>query len=498
MIRTSLPSKREPAPLAASPEETVPWGWLEVFVVVQFLSPALLFLPGAQSMRFAIRALPFITSLVFWVVIAMRPVKKAGLARGERGRRGMGRHPSRPSEGGAGKWLMFALLTYPLGFAHPDSVFAPAVAQWIFQLAIAGPCFWAWRLVRGPAMIERFVWLVLACNAASAGVGALQVYWPDHFMPPEFSRVGLAMNQYWVEALSYIGSSGQRIVRPPGLSDQPGGAAGAAMIIGTLGIVLASRADYGWLKRFFCIGAAGLGMFVLYLCQVRSLFLVMLIGVLVAGLILLRSGHFQRVAAMAGLAGILVTTTFGWAVAVGGKSVADRFLGIKEEGVVESFQRNRGLFLEYTLEEILLDYPLGAGVGRWGMMNIYFKSVGDREVEPIHVEIQMTGWILDGGWALLLCYVTAIGLAMRQIFRTAMAAPSAPLAYAATVAFSFNLAVIAQSFAGPTFNTQAGIMFWLIYSVVTRAFELSGPAEPHLPLPAEPSPSRPAKRFLTQ
>ena len=49
---------------AESTAETLPrWGWLEVFVLIQYLSTALLFLPGAQSYRFAIRALPYLSSL---------------------------------------------------------------------------------------------------------------------------------------------------------------------------------------------------------------------------------------------------------------------------------------------------------------------------------------------------------------------------------------------------------------------------------------------------
>src|SRR5688572_8986648 len=42
----------------------VPWGWLELFVVVQVLWGVLLFVPGSQGYRFYIRPFPFVSSLV--------------------------------------------------------------------------------------------------------------------------------------------------------------------------------------------------------------------------------------------------------------------------------------------------------------------------------------------------------------------------------------------------------------------------------------------------
>ena len=42
----------------------VPWGWLELFVLVQVLWGVLLFVPGSQGYRFYIRAFPFVSSLV--------------------------------------------------------------------------------------------------------------------------------------------------------------------------------------------------------------------------------------------------------------------------------------------------------------------------------------------------------------------------------------------------------------------------------------------------
>ena len=60
------------------------------------------------------------------------------------------------------------------------------------------------------------------------------------------------MNPDLVSSLTYRGADGQEIVRPPGLSDLPGGAAVAAMLTMTLGVVMAFR------QHTSLVGACGL------------------------------------------------------------------------------------------------------------------------------------------------------------------------------------------------------------------------------------------------
>ena len=47
---------------SASPEDEQ-WGWAEAFLVLQFLWGLALFVPGAQSYRTYVRALPYVSSL---------------------------------------------------------------------------------------------------------------------------------------------------------------------------------------------------------------------------------------------------------------------------------------------------------------------------------------------------------------------------------------------------------------------------------------------------
>ena len=83
-------------------------------------------------------------------------------------------------------------------------------------------------------------------------------------------------------------------------------------------------------------------------------------------------GSIIQSAWIGGICAFLLVVTFSWAVAVGGQSISDRFSSIADGSISQTFQQNRGIFITYTFEELLLQYPFGAGVGRWGMMNVYF------------------------------------------------------------------------------------------------------------------------------
>ena len=191
-------------------------------------------------------------------------------------------------------------------------------------------------------------------------------------MPPEFSRLALALNADIVGALTYIGADGREIVRPPGLSDIPGGAAISATITALLGFAFATRAQADHKRRVLFLAASLVGLTVVYLTQVRSMLVMICFCMMAAGAVRLRHGRVAHTAWIAGSAAALVIASFTWAVAVGGDSVVDRFQSLLDTGVVQSYQENRGIFLTYTLQELLYEYPFGAGIGRWGMMSAYF------------------------------------------------------------------------------------------------------------------------------
>ena len=84
---------------------------------------------------------------------------------------------------------------------------------------------------------------------------------------------------------------------------------------------------------------------------------------------------------------------------------------------------------------------------------------------PIHVEIQLTAWLVDGGLPLVVLYGGAIAAAMLALWRRATVGTGLGT-YAAAVVLCLNLFMVGQSFAGPTFNSLGGIQFWLLTSAL--------------------------------
>jgi hypothetical protein len=287
-------------------------------------------------------------------------------------------------------------------------------------------------------------------------------------MPPEFSRLALRLNADIVGALTYIGADGREIVRPPGLSDLPGGAAVSATITALLGFAFATRERTTHQLRLWFIAASVVGLTVVYLTQVRSMLVMICVCMAAAGAVRLRQGRMAHTAWIAGSAAALVVASFTWAVAVGGESVVDRFQSILDVGVVQSYQENRGIFLTYTFQELLYEYPFGAGIGRWGMMSAYFGDPTNWQFPALWAEIQLTGWLYDGGVLLWICYAGAIAAATYHTYRVACS--SEPyLSDLATMVLSVQVLVIGLCFTGPVFNTQTGIVFWLLSASVYGA-----------------------------
>src|SRR4051794_5689807 len=179
------------------------WGWLELFVAMQLISSALLFLPGAQSYRTVVRAMPYGGSLVALVHLMFRG--------------------SRDPLTTSARWLLMSFALLAANLLNPSTHLEAGVAQIIFQIAIAAPMFWVPRVIGSQERFARLLWIILGASFLSAALGVLQVYYPDRFLPPEFSALGLRLNPEAVRALTYIGPNGSQIVRPPGLSDLPGG-----------------------------------------------------------------------------------------------------------------------------------------------------------------------------------------------------------------------------------------------------------------------------------
>jgi hypothetical protein len=414
--------------------------WVEIFIAIQFLWGAMVFVPGAQQYRGIIRALPYMSSLGMLALYALRRTREP-----------------LPRSGGL---IAGALLLLVFNLLHPTSQLNAGLAQCIFQLSIAAPLFFAHKAVRSAALVERLLVLIFVLNALSAGLGVLQVYYPERFMPSEFNSLGFQMNQYYLDGLTYQGSDGRYIVRPPGLTDQPGAAATAGAFTALLGLGLLLRRRQP-VPFAAILAAVTVGFAAIYLSQVRSILLATIGASALLSVVALRRGRFAGAGWMLTAGAAIVVGSFIWAASIGGASVTDRFLGLQEAGVVEAYRTGRGGFLEQTTGELLDRYPLGAGVGRWGMMNTYFGNPFDYRSEPIYVEIQLTGWLLDGGILMWLLYGSGTLLSIWAAF--SMSDSQNPLlSEVAIIGLGLQAYVLSLAMSAPVFNSQMGILFWTI------------------------------------
>ena len=265
--------------------------------------------------------------------------------------------------------MISALLLLVLNLLHPTSQVTAGLAQCIFQFSIAAPLFWMYRAVRSPAMVERLLVLIFAMNALSAGLGMLQVYYPGAV--PAL-RVQLA----WSSAES--GRSRRADVcrqrRPPDRS--------------------ASRADRLPARRPPVRMTAILGLG----CCLRRRQPAQALGILGAGDVGLRGVYLRRCVHPADhrRPALVASSLSGGGASPGGRlwrsaridrvvrlgrlgrrrrrsATASSAPGLRGHRCLSS---NRGAFVTQTIGELLDQYPLGAGVGRWGMMNTYFGQPG--------------------------------------------------------------------------------------------------------------------------
>lgn len=418
------------------------WGFPEFFVVTQTLIPALLYFPGTQPFRLYIRTASFAISfatLLWWAVAVAKSSRT---------------HPAQP-------WIFAAMAYVVVMFFHPltSSTFA-GLAQFVLYLSVIAPIFWAGTFVRTPERLARLMALLLICNGVNALVGVLQVYDPSRWMPPEMSRV-MTETVYGLGTVTYRGPDGRMIVRPPGLFDTPGAVAGPGMYAALLGLVFATSAIAAW-KRLAAMAASFAGIAAIYLSQVR---VSLVVAVLMLGTyfsLLLVQERRSRAMIFGGAAVAIVITTFSFALALGGESIAERTFTLFAQDPLALYAGSRGGQLSYTFGELLQKYPMGAGLGRWGMIAVYFGSVTKPGAEPLWVEIQVAGWAIDGGVALLVFFIGALVITLVTDARVARTHPDARVRACASVVLAANLGTAALIFTFTPFVTQIGLQFWFL------------------------------------
>jgi hypothetical protein len=417
----------------------VPWGFPEAFIIAQTLLPALLYLPGTQGIRLWLRVAPFLLSLAAFAWWLLRE--------GEHRRP----HP-------ANAWIVGVMCLLTVMLFHPlTPSLVGGLAHLAVYFAVIAPIFWVPLLVRTPEQVARLLALILVCSGLNSLVGVLQVYDPVRWMPPEFSRI-LTEGKYGLGTMMYMGPDGRMIVRPPGLFDTPGAVAGPGMFAALLGAVFGLSAIPLW-QRAVSFAFAAAGVAAIYLSQVRVSLVVLVLMALAYVLVLLRQRRPAKAATFGLLAAAVLSGAFTLAVALGGTSVADRVYSLFASDPFEVYYVARGVQLDYTMTELVFQYPLGAGLGRWGMAASYF-AVG--VIPGIWAEIQFTGWMIDGGLAMIALYLGAIIVSGRQQFLLSGYTAYPKVAACAAVVFAANLGIAVMTLSFTPFVTQIGIQYWFL------------------------------------
>ena len=353
---------------------------------------------------------------------------------------------------------------------HPTtSSLVGGLATLGFYFAIIAPVFWVPNLIVTRDLFTKLIWAIFLFHLLSTTFGVLQTFYPGRFQPA-LSKV-ISNSIYKGDNLKITLADGQEAYRPMGLTDIPGGAgvAGFYTVVFGLGIWLTSNRQMAKV-----IGAVGifLGAYCIYLSQVRSLLVLIAIIAIALFFVSIRLGRIKFAVQVAILIPVVLVGAFAWATMIGGEATVDRFSTLMDGSPTDVYQQNRGGFLAHTLYVLLPEYPLGAGLARWGMMNAYFGGL-NRAAYPIWAEIQWTGWLLDGGVPLVIFYPLAVAIAAWNTYRAAFYSPDEWLSGWGLLLVAYSVGLFAQTFGSVPFSSQFGLEFWLLQSAFWSCTEQS-------------------------
>jgi hypothetical protein len=323
---------------------------------------------------------------------------------------------------------------------------------------VLAPVIWVPRYVRSVEQVNRILAILLVCNGINACVGVLQVVDPQTWLPKEFSSVVMSQSS---GALTYMGPDGREIVRPPGLSDNPGAVCGPATTAAMLGLINFVRP----LKMRWKLGGlffAFAGIAAVFLSHVRTNMLILAGMVIVYMIVLLFQREIIKATALAAIGVGMLAASFFFAALVGGGAVTERFTSLFEDDPTSVYYSSaRGYMLQYDTTAYLTGYPMGAGLGRWGMMRMYFGDENNLASTPLWAELQYPAWALDGGIVLLVLYNLAVFVNFLREMKLAMS-KNRKLRDVGAVIFAANCGTIALMFGFTPFTTQVGLQYWFM------------------------------------
>jgi hypothetical protein len=246
-----------------------------------------------------------------------------------------------------------------------------------------------------------------------------------------------------------------------------------------------------WPARMLAIGTMVAGLMAIFLSHVRASLVMLIICVAVLTVVLAirrarvrttrpawRRSEAGTLTRLLAVIGVVAFFGFTWAIAVGGGSVADRFATLTASDPGTVYHQNRGHFIESSINDLLPQYPLGAGLGRWGMMNHYFGDNSDPNTAMIWSEEQFTAWLVDGGLPLILAYLFAIAGTTWFAFRLSLRGIDPELAIFAAVICAYDVGAVASSLGYPFFGSQSGMEFWMLNAALFATAASSSQIDP--------------------
>ena len=417
-------------------------------VLFQIACQIALLTPALGALRVPIRSAVFGASLyLFFTVVGRRR-----------------EHPS----ANAARWVLGIVA---LGIFHPyANTLTARLAQAAMYLAIIGPIIWVPRMRVALPTLRNVILTLWAFHTLSSAVGVLQVYFPGEFQP-NLSRVIAGRDEGYVNSLQITTATGERVFRPMGLTDIPGGASLAGMYAVLFGLAFFVIERRHWM-RVICVASMLVGTTAMYMAQVRATVVVTLVCIIGFAAVVAARGRTKQFGAILVVVMCVGLAAWFWAAAVGGAGVSSRMGTLLEAQPTDIYYENRGHFLEQTFKELLPRFPLGAGLGRYGMMNEYFGNNANPETAGIWAEIQWTAWTLDGGFPLMVAYLLAWYLAARTAWRIARRSERLGLGdlwiWGALIV-AYNIGALAFTFSYALFNSQAGLELWLLNGVMFAA-----------------------------
>ena len=336
------------------------------------------------------------------------------------------------------------------------------------NLAILSPIFWVPRQKLTVDHVKFIFILLWAFNATSAFAGILEVYLPGRFSRE--SQITLSLAGDMAEGLKVVLADGTSIYRPMGLTDTPGGAAVSGYITVLTGTgLLLTRAPL-WGQTLFAMSIIG-GVFCIFVCQVRSTLIITLVCEVAMFVSVAIRGEIKRLGAMIFLVPGAIVAAAVWAFAIGGDQVSNRFATLMEGNAGQVYYENRGEFLLYSIINELPEYPLGAGLGRYGMVHVYFGDKSSRASGALWAEIQSTAWLFDGGVILVFVYYSMIVFCIAFSFRLCLKRRGR-ISEMATIVLGLNMATLATTFGSVPFIGPSGLTFWIVNaSLATIAYD---------------------------